>query len=327
MAFPQRFSYPETQEKALTVNHQNEAYLFIDSNDRYPLENGAYITNNPQPNNNYTINHQKLNGFGELTKIAVTEYQFPWITPNVNIRNNVFAIEGNVSGALEQIYVIIPEDWYLPSELATALQTALNGQQYINYPSNTPIPTHYGGTTWVVTTNAKTGAFTVSNSNTAIVWSPSAVDGPVLNEVMNFPTVSNPTIGSLLNSWTGGVPSMAYTTYIDVCSNTLTKFQTVKDSLTQFNYSNIICRIYLNNDLNFGGGDPTYFGARPSVLYRQIKDPKWMRWNIDQMIGQIDIQYYDDAGELLYIPENNSATNSYPDTNIAQVFTVKMSES
>jgi hypothetical protein len=321
MAFPQRFSYPETQEKALTVNHQNEAYLLIDSNDRYPLEDGAYITNSPQPNNNYVINHQKLNGFGQLTKIAVTEYQFPWITPNVNIRNNVFAI---VDNNLQEIYVVVPEYWYLPADLATALQTALNGTQYLDYPSNTPNPTPYGGTTWVVTANTTTGAFTVSNSNTAVVWAPSAVDGPVLNEVMNFPTVSNPTLSRLTNSWTGGIPSMAYTTYIDVCSNTLTKFQTVKDSLTQFNYSNIITRIYLNDGMN---QQNSYFGSRPSVIYRQVQDPKWMRWNIDQMIGQIDIQYYDDSGELLYIPENNEYTNSYPDSNTAQIFTVKMSES
>lgn len=318
----QKFSYPEIPEKSITTTHQNEAYLLIDSNDRYPLSGNAYDNTSPVPNNNYIINHQKLNGFGEMSRIAITEYVFPWITPNVNNLNNVFSFVGNNSGTLTNYYVIIPEDWYLPSELATALQTALNTTQYTDYPTNTP--SSYGGANWVVSVNTKTNAFTINNTSLPAVWAPIGIEGPNLVEVINFPTESFPTIAKLKNSWTGGVPTMAYTTYIDVCSNALTKFQTVKDSLTQFNYSNIITRIYLEDGMNQPN---TYFGSRPSVIYRQIQDPKWMRWNIDQMIGQIDIQYYDDAGRLLYIPENNKSTNSYPDNNIAQVFTMKMCES
>jgi hypothetical protein len=112
---------------------------------------------------------------------------------------------------------------------------------------------------------------------------------------------------------------MAYTQYIDVCSTALTKFQTLKDSLTQFTYTDIICRIYLENGLNqpLGGENNGYFGSRPSCLYRQISDPKYMMWRPDQMIGAIDISYRDDSGNLLYMPQK-SAFNS------RQVFTMKL---
>jgi len=313
----QKFSYPETEEKALTVNHQNEAYLFIDSADKNLLVNGNYASSasSGSSSTSFIINRQKINGFGELSRVAITEYQFPWVTPNVNVRNRIFAFIGNVSGTLTQYYVILPEDFYLPSELATALQTALNTVQYTNYPANTSAS--YGGTTWVVSVNAKTNAFTVSNSNTSVIWAPSSINNaPDIFGLMSFPNRNVTSVADLQNSWIGSPPSMAYTSYIDVCSSALTRFQQTKDTLTQFNHTNIICRIYLNDGLNQPN---TYFGSRPATIYRQIQDPKWMRWNKDQMISQIDIQYYDDEGNLLYIPSTVNSTY--------QIFTMKMSES
>ena len=48
--------------------------------------------------------------------------------------------------------------------------------------------------------------------------------------------------------------------------------------------------------------DDTFFGSRPVDMYRQIANPKYMMWNKNEMVSAVDIQLYDDTGELLYIP-------------------------
>lgn len=318
----QTFTYPEIPENSITTKHQNEAYFFIDSVDKYSLipNSSSYDLTTGKNQSNYLINHQKIYGYGEISKLALTEIQWAWTTPNVNIRNNIFFFAVYVSGTLTNYYVEIPEGFYLPSELAVALQTALNTTQYINYPSNTSaIP--YGQPDWLVSVDSKTNAFTVSNSNSSIIWAPTPpVNAPSINTLMGFPAINFGSItsaGQLRNSWTGGIPSMQYTTYVDICSNALTRFEVVKDSLTQFSYTNIIARLYLSDGLN----QPNiYFGSRPSVIYRQIQDPKWIKFNHNQQLNTgIDIQYYDDKGQLLYIPDTSLVGNN-------QIFTIKMCE-
>ena len=332
MAF-QNFSYPETDEKSITTTHQNEAYLMIDSVDRFslvPRSIGYYDITSFKDPSNYLINHQKINGLGQLSRIAITDYQFPWVTPNVNVRNNIFFFTGWTGTAFQLYYVIIPEGWYIPSDLATTLQTALNTVQYTNYPNNTPVSPVYGVGTWSVTLDAKTNSFSISNS--AVFWVPSPpINTPAINTLMNFPTINTAgflDVSQLFRTVIGGVPSMAYTTYVDVVSNTLTKFQDTKDTLTQFNYTDIMTRIYLNDELNQPN---TYFGTRPTTIYRQISNPKWVKWNRDESIGQIDIQYYDDKGQLLYIPNDvtfGSQSITVPSIiGENQIFTLKMSES
>ena len=301
MSFGNTFSYPENPEKAITTQHQNEAYLLLDTIDRYVLgTDGAYDVTRKVPNNNFFINHQKLLGLGQLKKIAVTEFMFPWSTPNVNIRNNYLFLQ-LVGG--DFVYVVVPEDFYTPAELAAELQAQLNNNLYTDYPSNTP--TSAGSPTWVVSVNAKTKAFTIENQNQNFRLNyPDGAPDEDLTSVMNLQYRDTISYDLFV---IGGVPSMAYTTYIDVCSNALCKFQTLKDTLTQFNYTNIICRIYLNDGMN---QPESYFGSRPSVIYRQITEPKYIKWNIDQMIPGIDIQYRDDSGNLLYIPEKESINNT-----------------
>jgi hypothetical protein len=393
MSLGNTFVYEEKVDKAITQQHQNEAYLLIDSLDQNPLDdqNLNYIA--PVVNttyNNYFINHQKLNAFGQLTKCSIVEYNWNWMTPNVNPRNQYFFLATSTPG--KYIYIIVPEDFYTPTELATAMQTLLNTTQYKNYPTNTASTYGQAGGTpagaWSVSLNSKTDAFIITNSNPAITFFPAfdpnfttdsninaiigydaaradvapyrfqknqylpivlgtawssissyLVGSVVSYENSNYTCISVPPLGTpptnniywsenaplpnpaywtpLINLYEGSPPTMAYTQYIDVCSNALTKFQTLKDSLTQYTYTDIICRIYLESGLNFPAENGGYFGSRPQALYRQISDPKYMMWRPDQMIGGIDISYRDDSGNLLYMPQK-AAFNS------RQIFTMKL---
>jgi hypothetical protein len=300
----QRYYYPETSEQVQTIRQPQSALLLLDSLDRYTVsrENtnsyNSKIKINP---NNILINHQKILGMGQIKRIGVSEISFPWVTPNVNIRNNNFYVS-DVSG--NYYYTTVPEGFYTPAELATAIQNGLNsGTTQKLYPAGTP--STFGGTTWAISSDVKTNAFSVVN--TAVSF---RIGGPTgtfdLTTMMNITDYTTLVPVGSATGIKGGIPNMAYTKYIDICSSKLTKFQNLKDSLTQFNYTDIIYRLYLDNELGMQTTSTNLFPCRPCLnLYRQIKNPKFMMWNKDEMLNEIDIQLYDDSGELLYIPSNN----------------------
>jgi hypothetical protein len=295
-----RFEYGEHDEQVVTQRYPQSAYLLIDSQDRYVInKDGAYqATPEISPNNIY-ISHQRLNGFGEIKRASVTDIYFPWRTPNVNQRNNIFQLR--ILGV--DYYLTVPEGFYKPSELASQMQIIANGAagfRTIASQGITPVYTT-AGQPWNITTNA-IGKFTiVATDATFITETETDVKGyqSYLNQLMNFLVVPSTTPRS---DFTGGIPSMAYTHYIDFVSTNLTKHQRLKDSLTQLNYTNIIYRLYLENSLDMPLTNDNFFGSRPVNIYRQVANPKYMMWNKNEMVSAVDIQLYDDAGELLYIP-------------------------
>ena len=302
-----RFEYGEHDEQVVTQRYPQSAYLLIDSQDRYTIDKeGYYIQDNETSPNNIYISHQRLNGFGEIKRASVTDVSFPWRTPNVNIKNNYFYL--NINGT--DYYLTVPEGFYKPSELASQMQIIANGAAgFRTVASSTGVPVYTDiGQPWDITTNA-IGKFTiVATDATFTTRTLTDVTGyeSSLNQLMNFYVVPA-TIPKSDN--TGGIPTMSYTRYIDFVSTNLTKHQRLKDSLTQLNYTNIIYRLYLENSLDMPLTDDTFFGSRPVDLYRQVTNPKYMMWNKNEMVSAVDIQLYDDAGELLYIPFQEWDTN------------------
>ena len=310
-----RFEYGEHDENVVTQRYPQSAYLLIDSQDRYLLNKNGFYEAKPEtsPNNIY-ISHQRLNGFGEIKRVSVTDISFPWRTPNINIRNNIFELRiNNVD-----VYLTVPEDFYKPSELALKMQTIANsssGFRTIASQGGVPVYTPLGQP-FSVTTDA-IGRFTIIATNATFTTKTlTDVTGyeSSINQVINFDTPPAPLSPPnapvpVFTTYRGGIPSMAYTRYIDFVSTNLTKHQRLKDSLTQLNYTNIIYRLYLDNTLDMPLTDDTFFGSRPCDIYRQIANPKYVMWNKNEMISAVDIQLYDDAGELLYIPSQDWEAN------------------
>jgi len=336
MSLGNRFSYPELEEKSSTIQNPKQALLLIDSDDRYPFnsdgtynlasENGTY--------NNYIINHQKLTGFGQIKRIGVSEVLFPWITPNVNIRNYNFVLAGASGlppGQPQYIayYCQLTEGFYTAQSISDPVASPGTG------PLSTQLNTFlkvvgtnaaslFGSGFWTTTYNAD-GTITIANSSVQFI--PCSVP-EILFPSLNISSYLNSVVGAkvsifedinpskLFNSFKGQYPPMTYTSYIDICSNSLCKFQKLRDSLTQFTYSNILCRLYLCPTVNLTNQP---FGTEPCPsYYKEFKNPKWIEWNNNEMIGQIDIQYFDDAGTPLYIPNGGA---------LPQFITILMSDS
>jgi hypothetical protein len=309
-----RFEYNETDEMVVTQRTPQNAYLLVDSIDRYILtRDGLYDDENEINPNDIYISHQKLNGFGEIKRVFVSDVYFPWRTPNVNIRNNLFELR--INGV--DYYLTVPEDFYKPSELASTMQTIANGAtgfRTIASIGTTPVYTTVGQP-WSITADA-IGRFTITATGATFSTETVLRTGleSDLNNIMNY-FVSNPPVATAR----GAIASMTYTKYIDFVSTNLTKHQRLKDCLTQFNYTNIIYRLYLNNENQLPLTDDTYFASRPSDIYRQVENPKTIMWNKNEMISAIDIKLYDDGGELLYIPPGDWDTN--------YLMTIQLSES
>lgn len=339
------FTYPEGfEENTETIRASKSALLLISSKDSKinGSQNGTY--------NNFLINNQKIPGLGQIKRVGVSEVSFPWITPNVNngfnkssintdprtnqpSGTNTFVFAGIVGGVIQCFYAKVIEAFYTADTIAPSLQLALNNS--LRNIDGTFYGPGYGN--FVVSYDADgDGLIKVSNDLPFVI---STIPKPYigvyninsyLSELMGFIpktfeliTVANFPVGGL--TYKGSFPLMTYTSYVDVCSNALAKFQKLKDSLTQYNYTNVICRIYFATPTNI---QPFPFGTQPCPsFYIKFSNIKFMEWNPDQMIGGIDLQYYDDKGQPLYIPTSINPNTGISESSVNQIFTLIMSDS
>jgi hypothetical protein len=288
------------EHPAETSRQPASAFLFIDSSERTQLSSlgqeqslTSFLTTYPvQALNQFTIQKRQSFLSGYFTRLAVTEVRFEYNSPNVNKRNNLIVFFDENDDPFE---IEVPEAFYTPDELATALQTQLTAD----------IP----GQTWTVTF---TGDFFSITSDADFTIYPA--EFPTLDQTLRglyFMMGFDRTLTSDANTIQQGsqFPSMAYTRYIDICSRQLTQYQKVKDNSTRENQvPGVLCRIYIGNytseGLGDGGSTATlyYPGCRPAVIQRIFNVPKYASWNPGAFIDQIDIELRDDIGNLLYIP-------------------------
>jgi hypothetical protein len=325
MSLSNRFSYPDQlHENTMTARTPHSALLLISSKDRFNLnKNNQYLIDNEAGTyNDYRINHQKLNGLGQIKRVGVSEVSFPWITPNINPRNNLFLFG---IGGDECFFVAIPEGFYDGASLASTLETQLNTNIFIY---NQPISVDVGQPNWLVSYDENSHQFDISNTGVGFGFRPcSAPIGlpqpnkylcePMSILLASFELTKQSPPQNLVSQINGGWAMMEYTRYIDICSDTLCKFQSLKDSLTQQTYTNIICRLYINNG-SINGINSSIATTGDSQFSVKFNNIKYMDWNPDNMIGGFDIKYLDDSGYPLYIPIESSY--------IPQYFTLLLSE-
>lgn len=322
----QTYYYPEATEKAQVVQVPRNSYLHISSQDRYLIDNnGNYDTKFQTNPNNIFINHQKSTGMGSIKRVGVTEISFPYTTPNINPNNWTFWLTDISSNGSpdNSYYTNLPEGFYNDlSGLANILTTYLNNQLYDNDGN----PSNFGNNKWTVTWEPNSYNFEISNSYTDIsgdihlgpnfsTYVLDPAESRTVNRLMNIQSQII-IVTSIADRAIGGVPDLNYTKYIDFVSSNLSKCENVKDTLTQFNYNDIIYRLYLDNEMAVAG---QYFTATPQMnVFRQINNPKYFLWNKDEFLNQIDIKLYDDAGKPFYIPQKN--------WNLPYYLTLHMSE-
>jgi hypothetical protein len=294
------------------------AYMCINSADRLD-PNASATQNNFQRYNDFVITKNQNLLQGAFTRIQLTDIRFPFSIPNINPRNNQVYVLANSTDIADVVLVTIPEGFYTGTGLASKLQSEIiSAVTTANPPGSTGI-----GNLLVTYNTGSLGEFkfemtagTGPYSFALYAYADNIAD---LNESVwistnqLLKTIGVDYFNGSLDLYTtpliGGTASMLYTDYIDITSQQLTNYQRVKDNSTTNTVPRqaIIERLFINNEVS-QTTPQNIPGTFPFIIYRQIKNPKSIRWSGEHSIGQIDIQLYDMFGEPLYIPSQSITT-------------------
>lgn len=276
------------------------AQFLIDSLDRYrtgfPASGNLSTTSSDWKTN---LPGYVLNGY--FTRLAVTQIQFQYNLPNMleGYNNDFYVFDGT-----DYFLITVPQGFYTPTELAAALQTALNTDAVT-----------IGGVTanWEVTfingvfLLEADAVFYIVNPTEANLQGSSASANTYAKALITL-GLTNTDEGAILNVTTskyefyGGVPTMLCTRFIDIHSSYLTKFQDVKDSTTSQTiiYNSQIARIYpvaLNTRIDIAPDAGVC--ANPFILCIDYNTPKQIRWNPSEALANFDLQLRDEFGDIL----------------------------
>jgi len=283
----------------------SDAVLSIDTTDGLIIDptTGYQVSSNSP----YELNIQKKQTLfsSEIKRISLVQLCMPYTSPNVNPYNNILFFK-NALGA--EANIVITPAFYLPSELASAVQTAMNAGLGT-----------FGKTNWLVSYDARANIFTIDNQEAGITIPAVSftiepkldqpkgyytdIDGSTIRrsstlaEIMGFNAVSAITTNKILGSY----PSMTYTKYIDIVSTRLCGHQRQRDNSTNYKTgNNILGRIYIAPDRVYSTTDTNIPGTRPFFLNFIPPVPKNIRWEAEEFLPSIDIRLQDDKGNLLY---------------------------
>lgn len=307
------------RDQGTTIRASSSALLTIDSEDRFTSwaqkRDTVYGANNFSPYNFTLIKEAPLvNGY--MTRLALTEINFPWVYPNVNQKTSIMNISWTTDppGPISTAFVAIPVGFYTPIQLGIALVSAVN--RVVN-PAGTPgqnvLQSCFYGVDKLprFSYQTETGwriAFSPMSPNQMYTPAPGfPADNvfPYSNTVKQlFDMLGFTATNSVLSTSETGQATFAQAVrYIDIVSPQLTANQGLPDATSQNIGHNALCRLYISDATVPSSLDPFNLappGTQPYIIYRQFQTPKEIAWNAIMPIGgRISFQVYDDDGTLL----------------------------
>jgi hypothetical protein len=287
----------------------------IDSEDRFPdyttsravPRTFAALGNTPY-NFSITRNQSILNGF--LSRVAVTEINFPWAIPNINVKTrSILYSYQPFNQPVTTGTINLSIGFYTPTQLAAAFQAAViaqagavaftmaYGDDNTNFGSEPSFSYNAGGGG----ETPNTIAFFPLPTNTAAYPYPDQTKQ--LFDVLGFNTTFNSELAPFAQ--TNRYTYCQAIRYVDIVCPQLTYNQALKDTMSQNVARDSLCRVYLgdanipgNVDLASDAFCPP--GCQPFTIYRNFSNPKQIQWLGNQPVpGKLDFQVYDDTGALL----------------------------
>ena len=262
-------------EKGTTIRQPSTANLMIDSEDRT-----AAIYNSPF-NFQITKPQSLMNGF--FSRIGTTEVVLEWCEENINSQWNNRTITVDISGIAPNTYsgtqtINLTSGFYTAKQALDLLCSDL---------------TDLSGTTGADfgMTNSLTGMVLFCNgahfqfANTALAV---ALD---IENTPSIPIDSDTTVIPVV------CPDIRPVRYIDFVSPQLTYCQDLKDNSTAPYPRDVLCRWYFSDDVPEevdAYGFPIYMGYRPFNRRRLFNPPKQIKWDNNQVVGNLEFQLYDE---------------------------------
>jgi hypothetical protein len=326
---------------AVTERSPAYAILAIDSEDRFRDYDDAHATvasigyNSSPYDFQITKNESIMNGF--FTRLALTEINFPWVIPNINVRTSKIIVEYTIGGPSQYFQITLAEGFYKPAEIAAALQAAIIANN----------PAIFTGMIFQYSTAKGLPRFlydsTGTTGNAVVAFHPMPYNNQpfrdlagVLQPVAGFTPYPYPNstkqmfdvLGFTRDNQDIAIPAQGGSTtfcqairYVDVICSQLTYNQALKDTMSQPVARDTLCRLYLGDGPYTGTStvtpsDPNFCppGCAPFTIYRQFTNPKFIRWLPNQPVqGNLVFQVYDDNGQLLstYYPASPSVGFGY----------------
>ena len=250
-----------------------------------PVSNSllAQYQNSDPPCYNFTIQSPGALIYGYIDRIIVSQIQLQYNIPTViPDKNDTFYIN--------QQAVVIPYGFYTPDNLATVLQARIRSATNV--------------TDCTVVFDVQDGfifssvGFTISFTNALAV--PPEVRDTVL-KTYRLLGITKDNITSSNTQYSTDYPNFLYTPYIDIYSDVLTNYQTVKDTNTTVGkFKGMVARIYLSGTGNIQVTDPNVaLGSAPFVMTADLNNCKVIKWSPDVAVPSIDFQLYDQYSEFI----------------------------
>jgi len=275
-------------------------------NAQQPISNallGQYRNLEPYCNN-FTISSPGALIYGYIDKIVVSQIQLQYNIPTICLdRNDKLPIYSFAAVPFIGETLTIPFGFYTPDELAAAVQALITANANL-----TPLQL-------TVAYNLKDGFKFTSGNNTNFFF-PSfdtlVADNFSENRInvvlKTYRTFGMNTENSEISTGDGApfqisyeYPNFLYTPFIDIYSDILTNYQTVKDTNTSIaKPKGLIARILLS-----GVGNPQYtttttaLGSSSFVMTADLNTPKIIQWSRDVAVPSIDFQLRDCYGDLI----------------------------
>jgi len=320
-------------EKGIAIRQPSTALLLVNSSDGEKYNSTTKLRLFDGNPSRIYINNQAPLLFGYMTRLALTEVNIQWGTPNVNEYNKTLTINYFDNANVQQgtVRITIPVGFYTAPLLGVTVAFALNNNATLTAffgvntfsivfgslacgtsPTTPNITLTTADNTYVIATSSTLGRWSLSPYNNTQVPFPPLLDD--LTNMMGLTPSETP-----LGTWTtlfGGFASLQYTPYIDVISNFLTKNQNVRDGTSSklvFS-TGALARIFLSNEdfqarnvtITYGeggifiGSSDNAIGTRAGTLRREFKYPKQIQWNNTENVDIIDIAVLDYRGNPLF---------------------------
>jgi len=283
------------------------------------FEDGNPINSGLPACNNFSITSPGALIYGYINKITIADIQLQWnvptIAPGVNDQLGIAYFYGEEIIALT---LKIPYGWYTPSELAAVTQAIFRNTDIGLIDPGFTVTYNSNGSGFVFTTTLLPESFQFQFLSLAQLAAPFSSGGLNLNDseiavVLKTYRIYGITQGNtaLDSIQISRAPAnFLYTSFIDIISETLTKYQKIKDTDTSAKKQNgIIARIYLagqstpqylTNGIYGMGSTDDILGSRPFVFTQSTPNAKVIRWSKDEAVNSIDFQLRDQYGDLLF---------------------------
>lgn len=271
-------------------------FLLLDSADR----NQSLATVQPWNNFSFQKPQALIDAFAD--HVLVTEIVFPWNIPNVTTYNNTIYVG--------EAPIRIKVGFTNPDDMVTNLNNALAAAGIHGEFSYENVSMTYKFTNGA---NPLAGGLSYYNNQPGATPSPPAFYSTIsLFKTLGF-TLAQSGVNLLANDVVIGNPTLSqYTAFVDIISNRLMRYTSVKDGESAANaQSSVICRVYATDEVSIKQGDYVNTCA-PFIIHRQYKTPKSIQWNKDSFVDYMDIQVVDQWNNLVYLPQTSIGNPAAP---------------